>query len=189
MHRALPERLPGLRMLDPDARKVPGTMAGRQDFIAEWMAEVVEWEAEGFDAVVPTQSPLGEILGSPAARRVEGIAGASLDCHDRVRLERWHERGVHPDWPINMDHFCWAAFHRMHAHDPTFEARVLIDSGAPGQRWEQWTGWAKDDPRWDVLYHDSSGVELDETLSILGEWIERVRAEGPPLRREDAWWE
>src|SRR5688572_24169049 len=124
--------------------------------IGLWIEEALRLEAEGTDAVMDTQSPLGEVLASPRAVELEGIAPCLLDVHDFVRLDRWSERGVHPDWPVGMDHFCWAAFHRLHARDPRFEQRVLKQFGYADAVWERWDQWTAGDPRWNVYIHDSS---------------------------------
>lgn len=185
--KAAAERAQDLVLLEED--KLPAsTGEERLNNLAYWIEEALSIEHGGGDAIFGTQSPLGEVLASPRAVELEGIAPCLLDVHDFVRLDRWVERGVHPDWPVGMDHFCWAAFHRLHARDPRFEQRVMLDRADENSVWDRWTGWTADDPRWDVFILDTTDIGLESVVRRVMEWIERVRAEGPPLMRSREWW-
>ena len=184
---AVAERINDLILLEED-RLPASTGEERLINLTFWIEEALSIEGEGKDVVLGTQSPLGEVLASPRAVELEGIAACLLDVHDFVRLDRWVQRGVHPDWPVGMDHFCWAAFHRLHARDPRFEQRVMLDRAGDESVWTRWTGWTADDPRWDVLILDTTNVELESTIQRVTGWIERVRAEGAPLMKKNEWW-
>ena len=120
--------------LEEDSRPVASGDA-RLANLELFIEDALELQARGKDVVFGSQAPLGELLASPRAVELDGIAPCLLDAHDYVRSERWTERGVHPDWPITMDHFCWAAFHRLHARDPQFEQRVLVERQHDRSEW------------------------------------------------------
>lgn len=185
--RAVAVRLPKLEAHHDSERPARDTDQRRCN-LELWIEDALRLEGEGIDLVLAAQSPIGEVLASPRAIELEGIAACLLDCHDFVRLERWVERGIHPDWPVNQDHFFWAVFHRMHARDPQWEQRVLVDHDSEGPAWSRWTEWQKDDPRWSVFIHDSTNEDPEATTRIISEWVRSVRAGGQPLDRRNEWW-
>lgn len=185
--KAVADRVPELAFLEEDER-LAETGEGRLSNLELWIEDALTLEARGKDAVFGSQSPLGELLASPRAIELEGIAPCLLDAHDLVRMDRWIEGGVHPDWPIGMDHFCWAAFHRLHARDPQFEQRIMLDRDHERSLWHRWTGWTADDPRWDVFVYDSTAHDVEATTEAVTAWIHSVRENGAPLMREDEWW-
>ena len=186
--RAVAKRVPRLVAFEEDSRPAH-TGEERLDNLDLWIGDALALEQEGTDVVFATQCPLGEVLASPRAIELEGIAPCLLDVNDVARLERWLAEGVHPDWSVCMDHFCWAAFHRIHARDPEFEQRVLLDRDHPASVWSRWTGWTADDPRWSVFVYDSTRSDIDTTADAVAAWIGSIRENGAPLRREDRWWE
>jgi hypothetical protein len=186
--KAVADRIPNLVLLEEHKRPVE-TGEERLSNLEFWINEALHLEEGGKDAVFGSQSPLGEVLASPRAVDLEGIAPCLLDAHDFVRIDRWVERGVHPDWPIGMDHFCWAAFHRLHARDPQFEQRIMLDRSHDGSVWSRWTDWTAADPRWQVFICDTTASDLETTIEVVADWIQRVRREGAPLMRNRAWWE
>lgn len=185
--RAVAQRQTDLVLLEED--KLPAS-SGEERLInlIHWIDEALSIEGDGKDVVFGTQSPLGEVLASPRAVELEGIAPCLLDVHDFARLDRWVQRGVHPDWPIGMDHFCWASFHRLHARDPQFEQRVMLDRADVGSVWTRWTSWAARDPRWEVFILDTTDMDLESAIQRVLTWIEHVRVEGVPLMRKKEWW-
>ena len=185
--RALARRVEDLVYLEEDSRAVTDT-EGRMANLELFVEDALELQAQGKDAVFGTQAPLGEVLASPRAIELDGIAPCLLDLHDHVRMERCLGRGVDPDWPLVIDHFCWAAFHRLHARDPQFEQRVLLQRQHARSEWSRWTAWTKEDPRWDVFVHDSTEEEVESTVLALAAWIDRIRNRGAPLTRGGAWW-
>ncbi len=87
-----------------------------------------------------------------------------------------------------MDTLCWAVFHRMHARDPQWEQRVLMEPALADSEWERWTAWHAEDPTWDVPVFDNTTESVDVTVNAVVSWIERIRREGAPLTREAQWW-
>jgi hypothetical protein len=185
--RAVAEGLPGLTA-HHDNEKPSRTRTERLQNLARWIDDALELEREGVDLVLATQSPLGELLASPRAIELEGIAPCLLDCHDYVRRQRISDRGIDPDWPMGMDTFCWAVFHRMHAYDPRWEQGVCVDHEHRPSDWSRWTDWEKHDPRWSVFIHDNTDASLEASTRAMCDWIERIRTEGAPLTRGREWW-
>lgn len=62
----------------------------------EWVLRALEHQAEGTDLLLAGQTPLGELLATPSASRLEAISACLLDCDDVIRLERLTARG--PEW-------------------------------------------------------------------------------------------
>lgn len=185
--RAVAERVPSLvghHDSDNWQEEVPDRLVG----LEQWVETALELEVDGVDLILGAQSPLGEVLASPRAIELEGIAPALLDCHDLVRWDRLKLRTPDPRWPLGMDTFCWAVFHRLHAEDPQWEQHVCTDRDHSASVWSRWLEWGKGDPRWDVWVHDSTGLELGRSILAVVEWIEGIRANGAPLRRDDMWW-
>ena len=89
---------------------------------------------------------------------------------------------------MTMDHFCWAAFHRLHARDPQYEQRVLLDRPNVESVWSRWTSWTADDPRWRVFILDTSELSVDATVDAVADWITSVREKGTALARSNEWW-
>jgi hypothetical protein len=185
--RLVASRIPDLVSFEEDRRPVSAT-ADRFANLDLWIGDALAEEAEGKDVIFGSQAPLGELLASPRATELEGIAPCLLDVQDYERVERWRRRGVDAVWPMTIDHFCWAAFHRLHARDPQFEQRVLVDRDPDLPEWGRWTGWNEEDPRWSVAIRDTTGLEVEETIGSIADWIHAVRRDGAPLRRSDAWW-
>lgn len=186
--RAVAERVPSL-VGHHDSDIWQDDEPDRLAVLEQWVGTALELEADGIDLILGAQSPLGEVLSSPRAIELDGIAPALLDCHDLVRWDRLKLREPDPRWPIGMDTFCWAVFHRLHAKDPQWEQHVCTDRDHPASVWSRWLNWREGDPRWEVWVHDTTGPELEQSILAVVEWIEAVRANGAPLRRDDAWWE
>ena len=185
--KAVAGRLPNLVQFEEDSR-LSRTTDERRANLELWIRDALELEREGQDVILGSHSPLGELLAVASAPKLEGIAPMLLDAHDYVRLERWDKRGVSEEWPMTIDHFCWAAFHRLHARDPQYDQRVLLDQPGADQAWNRWTHWTAADPRWRVPIVDSSSLDFDSTVERVSSWVEQVRKSGPVLRRDDPWW-
>jgi hypothetical protein len=169
--------------------EIPATTGdGRMANMEQWIERALTLETDGLDLLLLAQSPLGEVLASPGAPELAGIAACLLDCHDHERSRRITLREKDPNWTFGMDMLCWAAWHRMHAIDPQWEQRVLREPTRDHYHWERWTSWAREDPRWQVELIDTTAQEITETVEAVSAWIERTRAHGTPLARAAAWW-
>lgn len=183
----LAARVPHLAVRDEN--DIPATTGhGRMANMEQWIERALALESESLDLLLTAASPLGEVLASPHAPDLAGIAACVLDCHDHERRRRIVGRGLDPDWPFNMDTLCWAAWHRMHAVDPQWEQRVLRDAERARYHWDRWTSWTRDDPRWQVELIDSTTQQVNETVDAVVSWIQRIRAHGTVLSRTAAWW-
>jgi len=93
------------------------------------------------------------------------------------------------DDPPGLDHYCWAAYHRLHSRSPRWEQHVCTERPNPQFIWSRWLDWPAGDPRWVVPIIDNTRLSVDETASRVAEWIEEIRSCGPPLTKEAEWWE
>ena len=170
--------------------EIPATTShGRMANMEQWIEKALALEADGVDLLLLAASPLGEVLASPRAPELAGIAACLLDCHDHERARRIEGRGGDPEWPLGMDTLCWAAWHRMHAVDPRFEQRVIVDANHSGYDWARWTAWTRDDPRWQVELIDTTARPVTDTADAVASWIGRTRSRGTPLSHATSWWE
>jgi len=87
-----------------------------------------------------------------------------------------------------MDTLCWAVFHRLHAIDPQWEQRVIVDAELPEWNWKRWANWQKDDSCWDVKIIDTTSNKMEETAEIVKAWISEEREKSQPLTPERKWW-
>ena len=169
--------------------EIPATdRRGRMANMEQWLEKTATYESNGKDLLLLAASPLGEVLASPRATELTGIAACLLDCHDHERSRRHVHRPVDPRWPFGMDTLCWAAWHRMHAVDPQFEQRVIRAPEVSQYAWERWSGWSKGDPRWSVEVVDTTSEPVAHSAERVVTWIERTRANGPSLSRAGRWW-
>ncbi|MDN3025690.1 hypothetical protein [Streptomyces sp. S.PB5] len=150
----------------------------RNHITEEWIQRALEYQADGIDLLLTAQTPLGEILASPSAPLLDGIAMCLVDVADaerRRRLDdrdpgRWSEAAI--DAYIN-----WAAWHRGHAQDPEHRPEVIIDKGAPNMAWHRWTSWTANDPRWQTHILDTTDRDRQECVAELEQWVTRIRAD------------
>lgn len=119
------------------------------------------------------QSPLGEVLATPSATELDGIAICLVDVTDEIRVERLRKRdGARSTPETERDYLRWAAWHRHHAQDPQFEPSVIRGTCADAV-WNRWTGWSKGDPRWDLAVIDTSGVSVADAAPCLMAWVDQ----------------
>ncbi len=154
----------------------------------EWVQIALEAQKNGKDFLLSAQSPFGEILACPSVIELEGIKCCLLDCHDFVRVDRYLDRPQFKEWPLGMDTLCWAVFHRMHAHDPQWEQRVVVDKDLPEYGWNRWTSWQKGDDRWDVKIIDTTENEMNYTANLVQDWILKEKKKQQALTPETKWW-
>lgn len=173
-----------------DENDIPATTGhGRMANMEQWIERALALELdENIDLLLTAASPLGEVLASPHAPELSGIAACVLDCHDHERSRRIVGRGLDPDWPFNMDTLCWAAWHRMHAIDPQWAQHAIRDAERAHYHWHRWTSWTRDDPRWQVELIDTTTQQVSETVDAVVSWIEQIRTYGTALSRSAAWW-
>lgn len=185
LYRALRGRLPDVELLDADDLRARSPGRPRHEQLERVVRDVVDRQGDGGHAVLFAQSPLGELLACPSAPGLERIGALLLDCHDHARVARVRAR--QPDaGGLDHDHLSWAAWHRMHAVDPTWSVHTVVrsDWGA----WERWTRWRADDRRWRVSLLDTTRRSVEAVRDRLAGWLEQTLAGDAALSRDTAWW-
>ncbi|MCA2219087.1 hypothetical protein [Jidongwangia harbinensis] len=143
----------------------------------EWIRRVLRYQSDGVDVLLTGQSPLGEVLASPSATALTGIAACLLDVDDEVRLRRLDERDPGKWSPAEKRAFLgWARWLRGHAHDPRHLPEAITDGWEP-MRWDRWIGWTGADPRWAVRVIDTTGRTREQTAADIRHWVADARAE------------
>jgi len=186
--KSLKDKLENIECHDSDEIMVE-TGTQRRVSNEEWILKALEAQAKGNDFLLSTQSPFGEILAAPSAIKLDGIKCCLFDCNDFVRVERYLARPQDEKWPLGMDTLCWAVFHRMHAVDPQWEQRVIVDKELPEFGWKRWIPWQKGDNRWDVKIIDTSENTVEHTANLVSEWIVDEKRKPQVLTPENKWWE
>jgi hypothetical protein len=88
------------------------------------------WLSFDGDLLLSCQSPIGEVLASPSAVRLDGIAICLIDVFDDLRRSRL--AGRFPNPPRQVDAFvAWAQWHREHAADPRYRPEVIREGCWP----------------------------------------------------------
>ena len=183
---ALRGRIPALAAHDHDEIGVPpgADTAWRHRANETWVQRALEYQAEGTGLLLGAQTPIGELLATPSATRLEAISACLLDCADDVRSARLRERPAwrgtsKPEtWP---DLLAWAEWMRRHAADPQWMPEVIrTEDDQAAMRWERWSEWQTGDPRWRVHVLDTSASPIDETIDAVARWITEERAPHTP---------
>ncbi|MGZ0150382.1 hypothetical protein ACXJJ3_25215 [Kribbella sp. WER1] len=172
--RALGTSLDGLVVHDHDEIGVPedADTKWRQRTTELWIGRALEYQSRGLDLLLTGQSPLGEILASPSAPLLDGIAVCLVDVSDTERRHRLTSRDGGRWSPETVDAFIgWSTWHRKHAEDPRHQPEVIINNGWPHMTWDRWTGWTKDDPRWHTHRLDTTDRPLTQSVNDLEQWI------------------
>ncbi len=148
----------------------------RQASTERWIVRAFELQASGVDLLLTGQSPLGEVLASPSAPLLNGIAVCLVDVDDvdrRQRLEqrdpgRWSEQA-------KTAFVEWGRWQRGHAADPQYRQRILTEDGWARMAWDRWRSWQRGDPRWRCHILDTTGRSIADGVVELREWITRQR--------------
>jgi hypothetical protein len=185
------QRMPELAVHDFDELGVPpdADTAWRQRANQGWVGRALDLQARGKDLLLAGQTPLGELLATPAASDLDAVSACLLDCDDETRLARIAARGSR--WIERVpgdvqDYLNWAEWMRRHARDPAWRQDVVRATGTDGMRWDRWADWLEGDPRWRVRVIDTSRASIEKVVDGLAAWIrdERklLRSEKHPLR-------
>jgi hypothetical protein len=132
------------------------------------------WLSFDGDLLLSCQSPIGEVLASPSAVRLDGIAICLIDVSDDLRRSRLAGRFPYP--PRQVEAFvAWAQWHRGHAADPRYRPEVIRQGGWPQMRWDRWADWTAADPRWHVDIVDTTPNTPTESADMIIDWISAQR--------------
>jgi hypothetical protein len=150
----------------------------RQHSLETWLHRVLEYQDRGLDVLLTGQSPLGEVLASPSAIQLDGIAACLLDVADDERWRRLEARDP-GRWPHDAKRrfVGWARWHRGHAADPRFQPAVLTSGAWDQMHWARWSAWTSDDPRWSVTTIDTTGQAVEASAARIGRWVGERRAD------------
>ncbi|MBG0565573.1 hypothetical protein [Actinoplanes aureus] len=172
-------QLEGLVVHDFDEIGVPSgaDTAWRQRSMDVWIERALRYQASGIDVLLTGQSPLGEVLASPSATELDGIAACLLDVDDEVRRHRLEERDP-GKWNLDAKRsfIGWARWHRGHAGDPRHRPEV-IRTGWAQMRWDRWSGWTSADPRWTVRIIDTTDRAVEQSAADVRQWIMDARSQ------------
>jgi molybdopterin-guanine dinucleotide biosynthesis protein len=177
--RALGDRLSGVAIHDHDEIGVPedADTRWRNRTTEQWIRRALEYQNRGVDVVLTGQSPLGEILASPSAPQLDGIAVCLVHVADEERRRRLEQRDGGRWSPAVLDSFVgWGAWHRGHAEDPRYRPDVIIDGSWPDMAWDRWSAWTKEDPRWDTYLLDTTRRSQAQSVDELERWLVRQRS-------------
>lgn len=186
--RGIPRLLDRIECHDADERIVWDAHT-RCRYLEGWVKLALKRQQDGVDFLLTAQSPLGELLACPSTTQLFGISACLLDCADVVRIQRMRQRGIDPNWQPNQDTVSWAAWHRLHAWDPQWEARVIVGNGPPTHAYGRWRDWQQGDPRWQVQVIDTTQATVEEVLESVAAWVTAERQRQPRLSPETRWWE
>jgi hypothetical protein len=172
------QNLPALAVHDFDEVGVPASAdkAWRHRIAEQWIQRALDYQAEGRHTLLCGQLPYGEVLACPSAPALAGLSSCLLDCEDYERIKRIRGRGGGAE-AATQDMLCWAAWMRMHAHDPQWHPDVITEQGAPEMCWERWLGRQAGDPRWRVTSIDTSGSSLEATVDGIVMWIRQEQGQ------------
>ncbi|TFV32616.1 hypothetical protein E4K10_22780 [Streptomyces sp. T1317-0309] len=141
-----------------------------------WVRRALGYQERGIDLLLSGQSPLGEVLATPSAPLLDGIAVCLVDVADPVRRTRLAEREPGRWGSPAVDAFLgWAEWHRKHALDPSHRPDVIIDDGWPEMAWRRWTGWNAGDLRWHTQLLDTTDQPVAESVDQVEQWITEQR--------------
>jgi hypothetical protein len=150
----------------------------RQLSTEQWIRRVLRYQAEGLDVLLTGQSPLGEVLASPSATELNGIAACLLDVDDRVRWHRLDNRDPGKwDADAKRSFIGWARWHRGHAVDPHHQPEVITAAGWESMQWSRWSTWPTTDRRWTVRIIDTTERSVEQTAADMAQWIADARVD------------
>jgi hypothetical protein len=172
------ERLTRIAVHDFDEVGVPGDAdhRWRHRTTETWIQRALGYQDHGVDLLLTAQSPLGEILASPSAPLLDGIALCLVDVSDDMRRARLTSRDP-GRWNTQRtgDFLGWAAWHRGHATDPRHRPHVITADSWPPMAWERWTSWTSNDPRWHTDRLDTTDQTVTESIACVEQWISEQR--------------
>jgi hypothetical protein len=172
------ERLRRLAVHDFDECGVPAgaDRRWRNRMTEMWVRRALEYQDRGVDLLLTGQSPLGEVLATPSAPVLEGIAVCLVDVTDELRCGRLTVRDAGRwDAPAVDAFLRWAAWHREPARDPRHRPEVIINDSWSRMAWHRWTGWQADDRRWCTHLIDSTDQPVADSVDQVERWVTEQR--------------
>jgi len=183
--------MPDLAVHDFDELEPPpgATQGWRHAANEEWLQRALAYQEAGRDLFLCGQTPLGELLATPSATKINGISACLIDCDDETRAariqargSRWFERTAgHLQSEFSWEewiarHISWAKWLREHAADPTSRPDAILNPSETGMVWSRWTDLKPGDPRWRVHVIDTTSLDPEGVVDDLVSWIEAEHA-------------
>lgn len=167
----LRQALPNISWHDHDEIGVPpdADLVWRQRTLERWVQEALKRQDRGRSMGLTSNAPFGELLATPSFPRLSGARGIVIDVADQERVRRLRSRGA--AGLACQDTLCWAAWHRMHGIDPTWEPSVIRRGAWSGMRWDRVEGLTNADARWDVTVLPTTGQPFAWVAVQLSAWV------------------
>ncbi len=169
--------LPDLEIRDFDEIGVPDVFPPhwRNRANEDWFQRALTLQHQGKDLLLTGQTPMGEALATPSADQLDGLRVCLIDCADDDRVARLRRRDADADPALLSAMINWAGWMRLHHCDPQHRQDVIVDGSWPEMRWDRWTGWSREDPRWTCEVINTSVLDLDQATTRLAAWIDDQR--------------
>jgi hypothetical protein len=173
----LRRELAGIAVHEFDEIGVPSDAmpSWRQRANEEWLQTIIDREAGDRAVLLLGQTPLGELLATPSAVHLGGIACCLMDCDNVTRRSRLDQRTgwtrERMEW-----HLEWSGWLRGHALDPQWRQEVIRHPYAPPElEWRRWAAWPRGDPRWVCTVMDTSALTIRAMTHELARWARTQR--------------
>jgi len=96
---------------------------------------------EGKNACLLGQIVLGEVLACPSSKKLTALNFCLLDVSDTERIKRLRKRNT---YRVDQSTLNWAAWLRMHHHEPQWMQHVIKEHSWEGLNfslWDKLTEW------------------------------------------------
>jgi len=166
----LRELLPNSSVHDFDDIGVPENpdSVWRQEATEKWLQKYVAESASYDNYCICGQVVLGEILACPTSHKIPNINICLLDVADIERIRRLKNRGT---YGADQNMLNWAAWLRMHHHDPQWEQHVIKNNAWSELRFESWDKLNKWDELAQTFTIDTTSLSVSEVAFALHNWI------------------
>ncbi len=137
----------------------------RQESTEKWLQKLLK---ENKDVCLLGQMVLGEILACPSARQLDRVNFCLLDVLDVERIRRLKRRNI---YGADQNMLNWAAWLRMHHHDPQWAQHVIKEecwSGLNFEYWDQLDNWYS---KANIQYLDTTKLSINEVAECVSDWI------------------
>jgi energy-coupling factor transporter ATP-binding protein EcfA2 len=157
------------------------TVAWRQRATEAAVRRALELQADGRHLLL-SGDPVaaGEVLATPSAGALDGIAVCLLDISAPAQTERLVHRG--DDRRLLPHHHAFAEWMRGHARDPRHMPHVLTTNGWEAMRWDRLSVAESTDGSWGTEVVDASTLSRDQVAAEVLAWCHRaLNADAPIL--------
>lgn len=159
------------RCVEFDSIGVPdgADTAWRHGAIEWWVQEALKLQEGGIHLLLCGQVPMGELLASPSAGRLDGVAVCLLHCSADVRRERLLSRGEDPE--AIEHHARFGEWFLHHTRDPRYAPEVIQVAGDDAMEWNRWVGRASEEMGWRATIIDTDVLSVDESAVQVARWV------------------